>query len=108
MRAECLSSFTSDECVALLSRNQIVVGFVRSYRQVLESADVQSSGLLVDTAAPGGGGYSSLALPYRLGDAPRANPPAAPACGADTDRVLAGLGLAASDIAALRGAGAVA
>lgn len=106
--AECLSSFTSDECVALLSRNQIVVGFVRSYRQVLESADVQSSGLLVDTAAPGGGGYPSLALPYRLGDAPRANPPAAPACGADTDRVLAGLGLAASDIAALRGAGAVA
>ncbi|MDZ4360053.1 MAG: CoA transferase, partial [Variovorax sp.] len=105
---ECLSSFTSEECVALLSRNQIVVGFVRSYQQVLQSADVQASGILVDALGADGERYPSLALPYRLGDAPRATPPAAPACGADTDRLLAELGLAANEIDELRRAGAVA
>lgn len=105
---ECLSSFSSEECVALLSRNQIVVGAIRSYPQVLQSADVQACGMLVDAHGADGESYRSFSLPYRLGDAPRAAPPAAPACGADTDRVLAGLGLAAAEIDALRQAGAVA
>jgi crotonobetainyl-CoA:carnitine CoA-transferase CaiB-like acyl-CoA transferase len=105
---ECLSSRTSEECVTLLSANQIVVGFVRSYRQVLQSADVQASGLLIDAPGADGGSYPSLGLPYRLGDAPRANPSAAPACGADTDSVLAQLGLGADEIAGLRRTGAVA
>ncbi len=105
---ECLSGLTSQECVALLSRNQIVVGAVRSYSQVLESADVQASGMLVDAVAPDGSRYASLGLPYRLGRAPRPTPPAAPACGADTDRVLAALGLGDDEIARLHRAGAVA
>jgi crotonobetainyl-CoA:carnitine CoA-transferase CaiB-like acyl-CoA transferase len=105
---ECLSSFTSEECVTLLSRNQIVVGAVRSYQQVLQSADVQASGILVDAQDPNGQGYPSLALPYRLGDAPRATPSTAPACGADTDRLLGELGLAGNDIDELRRAGVVA
>lgn len=105
---ECLSSFTSEECVALLSRNQIVVGAVRSYRQALESPDVQASGMLVEAPAGNGRGHPALALPYRFGDAPRATPPAAPACGADTDEVLADLGLARSAIDQLRRDGAVA
>lgn len=105
---ECLSSFTSEECVALLSRNQIVVGAVRSYRQVLDSADVQASGMLVDAVAPDGSRYASLALPYTLGHAPRPTPSAAPACGADTDRVLGALGFDADEIARLHGIGAVA
>ncbi|MFS2049125.1 CoA transferase, partial [Variovorax sp. CT11-76] len=58
---ECLSAFTSEECVALLSRNQIVVGAVRSYRQVLDSEDVQASGMLVDAVAADGSRYPSLA-----------------------------------------------
>jgi len=105
---ECLSSFTSEECVALLSRNQIVVGAVRSYRQVLDSADVQASGMLVDAVASDGSRYASLALPYTLGQAPRPTPSAAPACGADTDRVLGALGFDADEIARLHGIGAVA
>lgn len=104
----CLSSYTSEECVALLSRNQIVVGAVRSYGQVLHSPDVQASGLLVQAEAADGSHYSALSLPYTLGEAPRAAPPAAPACGADTDAVLAALGLAQAEIAQLRHAGAVA
>ncbi len=105
---ECLSSLTSEECVTLLSRNQIVVGAVRSYRQVLQSADVQASGILVDAQDPNGRGHPFLALPYRLGDAPRAAPSTAPACGADTDWLLGELGLAGNDIGELRRAGVVA
>ena len=99
---ECLSSFTSGECVDLLSRNHIVVGFVRSYQQVLQSADVQASGILVDALGANGERHPSLGLPYRLGDAPRAMPGAAPACGADTDAVLQGIGLSADEIGELR------
>lgn len=105
---ECLSGLTSDECVALLGRNQIVAGAVRSYRQVLASPDVRESGMLVDALAADGSRYQVLGLPYSLGDAPRAAPPAAPACGAHTDQVLARAGYAASEIHALRRAGAVA
>lgn len=105
---ECLSAFTSEECVALLSRNQIVVGAVRSYRQVLDSEDVQASGMLVDAVAADGSRYPSLALPYSLGEAPRARPRAASACGEDTDEVLGALGFGAQEIAELRRDGAVA
>lgn len=99
---ECLSGFTSEECVALLGRNQIVAGAVRRYREVLASADVAASGILVDAAAPDGTHYRALGLPYRWGDAPRAAPPAAPSAGADARAVLAEAGYTEQEIAALR------
>ena len=105
---ECLSGFSSEECVAMLSRHQIVVGFIRSYSQVLESKDVQASGILVQAQDREGHAEPVLALPYRLGHAPRATPPAAPACGAHTDLLLAELGMAAGQIEELRRIGAVA
>lgn len=98
----CLSGYTSDECVALLSRHQIVAGAVRRYRDVLDSADVQASGILVDAQAADGQHYRALGLPYRMGSAPRPAPRAAPACGADSDAVLAEAGYNATEIAALR------
>jgi crotonobetainyl-CoA:carnitine CoA-transferase CaiB-like acyl-CoA transferase len=98
----CLSGYTSDECVALLSRHQIVAGAVRRYRDVLDSADVQASGILVDAQAADGQHYRALGLPYRMGSAPRPAPRAAPACGADGDAVLAEAGYNATEIAALR------
>lgn len=104
---DCLSAFSSEECVALLSRNQIVVGAVRSYSQVLQSADVKASGMLVEAVAADGSRYTTLALPYTLDDAPRAAPPAAPAVGADTDAVLAELGFSPAQIGALRRDGVV-
>lgn len=104
---DCLSRFSSQECVDLLSRNQIVVGAVRGYQQVLESPDVQASGILVEAGAADGGRYTSLGLPYRLGDAPRAALPAAPDCGADTERLLGELGIGPEEVALLRRSGAV-
>jgi crotonobetainyl-CoA:carnitine CoA-transferase CaiB-like acyl-CoA transferase len=106
--SECLSAYTSEECVQLLSRNQIVVGAVRTYSQVLQSPDVKASGMLVAAQDADGARYQALGLPYRLGDAPRATPPVAPACGADTQSVLEGLGFAQAQIDEMRRAGAVA
>jgi crotonobetainyl-CoA:carnitine CoA-transferase CaiB-like acyl-CoA transferase len=105
----CLSGRSSEECVALLTRQQIVVGAVRSYSQVLASADLVRGGLVVDAIdASGEPRYRALSLPYRFDDAPRPAPPAAPACGADSDALLAEAGYAADEIAALRRSGAVA
>lgn len=105
---ECLSQFTSDECVALLTRHQIVVGAVRSYSQVLRSDDLVKSGLIVDAAGPGHGRYRVLGLPYRFDGAARPAPQAAPACGAETDTLLGEAGYSAEEALALRRSGVVA
>ena len=102
MLRECLSGYTSEECVALLGRNQIVAGAVRRYREVLASPDMAASGILVDAVAPGGERYRALSLPYRLGEGPRPAPSAAPACGADGHAVLAEAGYSDAEISALR------
>jgi len=60
-----LGSFTAEECVALLSRNQIVAAAVRSYSQARKSADVEASGMFVPTT--GADGLEALRLPYRFG-----------------------------------------
>lgn len=105
---DCLSQRSSEECVALLAGQQIVVGAVRSYSQVLHSAEWARSGLVVEAAGPQGEHYRALSLPYRFGDAPRPAPAAAPACGADSDTLLAEAGYSIDEIAALRRSGAVA
>jgi crotonobetainyl-CoA:carnitine CoA-transferase CaiB-like acyl-CoA transferase len=104
----CLAAYTSDECVALLTRHQIVVGAVRRYREVLESVDVQASGIFVSAGGGSGAPYRAVGLPYRLGDGPRPCPAAAPACGADSDAVLAEIGCSEAEIAALRRDGTIA
>lgn len=99
---QCLSGYTSEACVALLSQHQIVVGAVRRYRDVLTSEDVIASGILVEAASADASPYRALGLPYRIGDGPRPAPAAAPACGADGADLLAEFGYSAQDIAALR------
>ncbi len=105
--ADCLSGYTSEECVALLGRNQIVTGAVRRYSDVLASADLAASGMLVDAATTDGDGYRALGLPYHLGGAPRLALPAAPACGADGAELLAEAGYSDQDIAGLRRDGVI-
>jgi len=99
---DCLSGYTSEACVAMLSKHQIVVGAVRGYRDVLTSADVIASGILVEAESADGERYRALGLPYRMGEGPRPAPAGAPACGADGAAVLAEAGYSAADIAALR------
>lgn len=99
---ECLSERSSEECIELLGRNQIVAGAVRRYRDVLASPDVAASGILVDAAGPAGRSYRAVGLPYRFGDAPRPSPAAAPECGEHGAAVLAEAGYSDDEIRALR------
>ncbi len=102
---ECLSGLSTEECVTLLGEHRIVAGAVRTYRQVLASPDIEANGIIVDAATSAGAGYRALGLPYRLGQAPKAAPPAAPECGADGDAVLAEAGYSGDEIAELRRTG---
>lgn len=99
---DCLSGFSTEQCVTLLGEHRIVAGAVRTYGQVLASPDIEANGIVVDAAASSASGYRALGLPYRLGQAPKSAPPAAPACGADGDAVLAEVGYSGDEIADLR------
>jgi crotonobetainyl-CoA:carnitine CoA-transferase CaiB-like acyl-CoA transferase len=100
--ARCLAAYTSEQCVALLTRHHIVVGAVRRYREVLESADVQASGIFVSAGGGHEAPYRAVGLPYRIGEGPRPQLPAAPACGADSAAVLAEIGCSEAEIDVLR------
>lgn len=105
---ECLSAYTSDAAVQMLSQHQIVAGAVRPYRDVLTNADVMATGIFVESASSDGGRYRALGLPYRMGSGARPTPAAAPECGADSAEVLAELGYSAHDISTMRESGVVA
>lgn len=106
--SERLSQYGTRECVDLLTRNNIVVGVVRSYSDALKGEDFRASSMVVE-AAPNGDvpGYPSFGLPYELCDTPRPRTQAAPAHGAHTEEVLRDAGFSAGEIAALNEAGVV-
>ena len=106
---ECLAGMDSDDCVRLLGQNQIVAGVVRTYSQVLASADLSASGMLVEAKTKEGGpGYLALGLPYSLESVPRNAPSATPRVGADSDVLLAEVGYLENEVEALRAAGVIA
>ncbi|WP_162574372.1 CaiB/BaiF CoA transferase family protein [Variovorax sp. PBL-H6] len=103
-----LSLFSTRDCVDLLTRNNIVVGVVRSYSETLAGEDFRSSRMVIE-AAPNGGrpGYPSFGLPYELADTPRRPTQAAPAHGAHTQELLRDAGFGSGEIAALQADGVV-
>jgi crotonobetainyl-CoA:carnitine CoA-transferase CaiB-like acyl-CoA transferase len=105
---ERLAQWSTDECVDLLTRNNIVVGVVRSYSEARASEDFRASTMVVETAPNGDRpGYTSFGLPYELCDTPRRPTRAAPAHGAHTDEVLREAGWSEREIAELHDAGVV-
>ena len=103
-----LSDCSTQECVDLLTRNNIVVGVVRSYSEALAGEDFRASRMVIDVAPNGEGpGYPSFGLPYELCDTPRRPTQAAPAHGAHTEEVLREAGFGADEIAALEAQGVV-
>lgn len=103
-----LSRCSTQECVDLLTRNNIVVGVVRSYSETLAAEDFRSSRMVIE-AAPNGDrpGYPSFGLPYELADTPRRPTQAAPTHGAHTQELLREAGFAPGEIAALQADGVV-
>jgi crotonobetainyl-CoA:carnitine CoA-transferase CaiB-like acyl-CoA transferase len=105
---ECLSDRSTEECVTLLSRHQIVAGAVRSYSQVLQSPDLAAGGLIVEAVETDGTRHRTLGLPYRMDDAAQPALQAAPVCGADGAALLAEAGYADDEIDRLRRDGVLA
>lgn len=103
---ERLALLDTQACVDLLTRNNIVVGVVRSYADALHSDDFRASTMVIDALAHGGQpGYRSFGLPYELCSTPRRPSLAAPAHGAHTQQVLREAGLSLQEVAALLDAG---
>ena len=86
--AEMLSGYTSDDCVALLTRNQIVAGVVRGYRSAHECPTVRASGIFCRTESGSNADYETLGLPYRFAGASKRSTRPLPAIGADGAEVL--------------------
>lgn len=103
-----LSRCSTQECVDLLTRNNIVVGVVRSYSETLAGEDFRSSRMVIE-AAPNGDrpGYPSFGLPYELADTPRRATQAAPAHGAHTQELLREAGFGPGEIAVLQADGVI-
>jgi crotonobetainyl-CoA:carnitine CoA-transferase CaiB-like acyl-CoA transferase len=100
-----LGAFAAEECVALLSRNQIVAAAVRSYSQVRRSADVEACGMFMPTT--GADGLEALRLPYRLGTEAAVSG-GIPAIGQHTLAILGEAGYDADEARAMLEAGVVA
>lgn len=105
--ADMLSSYTSEVCVELLTRNQIVAGVVRGYRSARESPAVRASGIFSRTEGGGDADYETLGLPYRFVGAPKRATKPLPAIGADGVRLLRDAGYQETEIAGLLTSGIV-
>jgi crotonobetainyl-CoA:carnitine CoA-transferase CaiB-like acyl-CoA transferase len=96
--SKALAHFSTEDCVALLSRNQIVAAAVRKYSQVREAADVQASGIFTRTLDGADGSYETLGLPYRFVGSERPATRGAPQLGAHTAEVLRDLGFSTDEL----------
>ncbi len=99
------ASLTADEVAQRLDAAQIANARVNTMQQVWEHPQLRARGRWRDVGTPVG--PIPALLPPGLGDSDDARMGAVPALGEHTDAILAGLGLDAPAIAALRTAGAI-
>lgn len=105
-----LCHMTGEAARALLERHEVVVGVVRNYRQVMDSQDVQATGIFAPVADGCGQDIRVPGLPFTmasLGSEAQAAIPEVPRLGQHTAQVLAELGYGAAEIADLQAAGAI-
>lgn len=114
LMSEVTAERTTAEWIALLEHRAVPCGPINTMDQAFADAQVQARGLVQKQAvAPAVTAQTAIetiatvASPLRLGDAPVQLRHAPPGLGEHTDDVLAGLGLDAAAIAALRDAGVV-
>jgi crotonobetainyl-CoA:carnitine CoA-transferase CaiB-like acyl-CoA transferase len=105
--AQAMASRTTAEWVAVLERDAVPCGPINTLDQVFADEQVRARGLRVDLARPDGTVVPGVANPIRLSGSPIEYARPAPALGADTDEVLASLGLSDGEIRTLRQSGVV-
>ena len=97
-----------EEALAELEKASIVAGQVYSPQQALDDAHIRAAHLLEERDYPGLDKTVPLApTPIELSETPGTYRRPAPLLGEHTDQILAGLGYAADEIAALRAEGVV-
>jgi crotonobetainyl-CoA:carnitine CoA-transferase CaiB-like acyl-CoA transferase len=102
--AAILATRSRDEWVALLAAADTQAQPVLSMAEAVDHPHHRARAMIVDVPLPGSAPLTQLALPFHLSDTPAMPPVAAGDPGADTDAILAELGLA-GEAAALRAAG---
>ncbi len=102
-----LASKPTDEWMRLLEAEGIPAGVVRTVDQVFESPQAKARDMVCVIEHPTAGELRLSGLPYKLSATPLTIYRHPPLLGEHTDEVLAELGYTATEVAALRAAGAV-
>jgi crotonobetainyl-CoA:carnitine CoA-transferase CaiB-like acyl-CoA transferase len=97
----------SADWVEILVDAGVPTGAIYNYAQVFEDPQTLAREMVVTMEHPVEGKLKGIGLPVKLSDTPGSVRTAAPLLSADTDAVLAELGLAAGEISALRERGAI-
>jgi formyl-CoA transferase len=92
---------TKFEAMALLNEHDIPCGPILSMEELLNEPSLRSTGTIVEVDHPKRGKYLTVGNPIKLSDSPT-DVTRSPLLGEHTDEVLAELGYAAEDLAALR------
>jgi crotonobetainyl-CoA:carnitine CoA-transferase CaiB-like acyl-CoA transferase len=99
---------TANEWGRLFDEAGLIWGPIQTIPEVVDDPQARAVGAFVEVEYPGGAGtFETLAVPIRIEGADIGPRGPAPELGADTDEVLAGLGLSAEEIAALRSEGTI-
>jgi formyl-CoA transferase len=89
------------EAMALLNEHDIPCGPILSMEELMNEPSLRSTGTIVEVDHPARGKYLTVGNPIKLSDSPT-DVTRSPLLGEHTDEVLAELGYAAADLAALR------
>jgi crotonobetainyl-CoA:carnitine CoA-transferase CaiB-like acyl-CoA transferase len=103
------ATFGRDALLAALEIAKVPAGPINTVADVFADPQVIHRGMRMELPAPGvrGGVMPAVRAPILLDGEAMSGATAAPRLGADTDSVLAGLGLPADEVATLRAAGVV-
>jgi formyl-CoA transferase len=97
---------TKFEAMDILNQFDIPCGPILSMKELCEDRSLRDSGTIVEVEHPTRGSYLTVGNPIKLSDSPT-EVVRSPLLGEHTDAVLAQLGYAPAEVAALRAAGAV-
>ncbi|MGA2840733.1 MAG: formyl-CoA transferase [Steroidobacteraceae bacterium] len=92
---------TKFEAMALLNEHDIPCGPILSMEELMNEPSLRSTGTIVEVDHPKRGKYLTVGNPIKLSDSPT-DVTRSPLLGEHTDEVLAELGYATADLAALR------
>ncbi len=92
---------TKFEAMALLNEHDIPCGPILSMEELADEPSLRASGTIVEVDHPQRGRYLSVGNPIKMSDSVT-EVTRSPLLGEHTDQILAELGFAAHDVAALR------